>query len=173
MKLHGAITINGRAYAKGSEVRWYTIYPFFLIHMLMFGLSGFLLAYGADTPMSGVAIHGGIAITVYTVFYLAIFGWDEVKWMLINAGLGLMGIYSQIGWLLSLFDKSIDDFPWYRHVVPFMYYVLYTFLLRQLVLDLAGAREDEQKKSRVEAVYILVSFAVYLAIYLAGRRGAH
>jgi hypothetical protein len=30
-------------------------------------------------------MHGGIAIVVYLVFYLVIFGLDEVKWMLINA----------------------------------------------------------------------------------------
>jgi hypothetical protein len=117
-------------------------------------------------------MHGGIAIVVYTVFYLAIFGWDEVKWMFINAALGLMGIYSQIGWILSLSGKSIDDFPWYRHVIPFLYYVLYTFLLRHLLLDLSGAREDTQKKSRVEIVYVAVSFAIYLLFYLRMKQSS-
>ena len=69
---------------------WF-IYLFFGIHMLMFGLSGFLMAYSSDGPGLGmVYMHGGIAILVYMVFYLTIFGRDEVQWMLINAGLAVV-----------------------------------------------------------------------------------
>ena len=114
--------------------------------------------------------HGGFAIAIYTVFYLAIFGLDEVKWMFINAGLGLLGIYSQIGWLLSLFGRNIDDYPIYVHVVPFLYYVLYTFLLRHAILDITQSREDEQKKTMVEYVYIVVSVAIYVLSYYLWRR---
>ena len=60
-------------------------------------------------------MHGGIAIVVYTVFYLAIFGLDEVKWMFINGGLGVLGIYSQIGWILGLFGRKISDYPVHVH----------------------------------------------------------
>lgn len=171
MKLHGDITINGKPYRKGSEVPWYTIYPFFLLHMLMFGGSGFLLAYsGSPTaPTSALYAHGGIAITVYTVFYLVIFGWDEVRWMFINAVIGVYGLWCEIGWFMELFGKSLSDFPWQRHVIPFAYYVLYTFLLRQLVLDLFRAREDPTRRRFVEAVYIVVSLLVYTGIYLARR----
>jgi len=170
VKLHGEISINGQRYAKGKDVPWYMIYPFFLLHMLVFGLSGFFLAYGArDAPTPFVFMHGGIAILVYTVFYLAIFGWDEVKWMLGNALLGLYGIWCEIGWFLGLFGKSLSDFPWYRHVIPFLYYVLYTFLLRQLVLDLFGARQDDAKRRRVETAYIVVSLLVYTLVYLRAR----
>jgi hypothetical protein len=77
-------------------VSWLTVYPFFLIHMLAFGLSGFLLAYSGEAPVPFLYLHGGIAILVYTIFYVTIFGVDEVKWMFINAGLGLLGIVSQI-----------------------------------------------------------------------------
>jgi hypothetical protein len=170
MKLHAPITVNGREYAKGSNVPWFVIYPFFGLHMLVFGLSGFFLAYGAkDAPIAFVFGHGGIAILVYTIFYLAIFGWDEVKWMFLNALLGLYGIWSEIGWLLGLFGKSMADFPWYRHLIPFLYYILYTFLLRQLVLDLFGAREDEAKRRRVEIAYVVLSLLFYTLVYLARR----
>src|SRR3546814_4428460 len=47
------------------------IYPFFLFHMLMFGISGFVLAYGADGDVAFLYMHGGIAIVVYLVFYFA------------------------------------------------------------------------------------------------------
>ncbi|OGR42684.1 MAG: hypothetical protein A2X35_01665 [Elusimicrobia bacterium GWA2_61_42] len=59
-----------------------------MLHMFMFGGSGFLMAYGSSPPEpSFLYMHGGIAILVYTVFYLVIFGLDDVKWMFINAGL--------------------------------------------------------------------------------------
>jgi hypothetical protein len=167
MKLHSDLTINGKLHPKGSDVPWYTIYPFFLLHMLMFGGSGFLMAYAADdVPTGFLYLHGGIAIAVYIVFYLALFGRDEVKWMFINAGLGLLGIRAEIGWMLGWFGKGVDDFPWTVHVIPFAYYVLYTFLLRQMVLDLTRSREDPVRKRRVEVLYVVVSLVIYGTLWL-------
>ena len=163
MKLQGEITINGRKYAKGADVPWFMIYPFFMVHMLMFGGSGFLMAYSDQgAPLKFLYLHGGFAITVYTVFYLALFGLDEVKWMFINAGLGVLGIYGQMGWLLSKFGKRIGDYPFYVHVIPFLYFVLYTFLLRHALMDLTQSREDPVKRQRFENAYIALSVAVYL-----------
>ena len=173
MKLSGDITINHQLYAKGTEIPWYKVYPFFLVHMLVFGGSGFLMAYSKNhPPVLFLYAHGGIAITVYTIFYLAIFGRDEVKWMFINAGLGLLGIYSQIGWLLSFFGKTAGDYPVYVHVIPFLYFVLYTFLLRHAVMDLTRSREEPGKKRRTGYGYIGLSVAVYLiSYYFETRRG--
>ncbi len=152
-----------------SGGHWF-IYLFFGIHMLMFGLSGFFMAYSADGPdLSFVYMHGGIAIVVYMVFYLTIFGRDEVKWMLINAGLGILGIYSQIGWILAKFDKNIDDYSWNVHIVPFLYYILYTFLLRQFLLDLTRSRDDPGRKQLVDALYVVASLLVYGAFLMRGR----
>jgi hypothetical protein len=171
MKLRGDISINGKRYAKGSEVPKAAIYPFFMLHMLVFGLSGFFMAYVAkDVPTPFLFLHGGIAILVYTVFYLVIFGWDEVRWMFINAAVGVYGLWCEIGWLLGLFGKQISDYPWYRHVIPFLYYVLYTFLLRHLLLDLFGAREDPEKQRRIEGAYVVASVLVYTLVYLFHRR---
>jgi len=128
----------------------------------MFGGSGFLIAYSdRAAPVLFLYAHGGFAILIYTVFYLAIFGRDEIKWMFINAGLGFLGIYSQIDWLLSLFGKAADNYPVYVHVIPFLYFVLYTFLIRHAVLDLMDAREDGAKKKVVEYGYVAVSTALY------------
>lgn len=166
MKLEGDISINHGKYAKGTNISWYIIYPFFLVHMLMFGLSGFIMAYANDgPPLLFLYAHGGIAIFVYTVFYLTIFGRDEVKWMFINAGLGVLGIYTQIGWLLSLFGKEVSDYPAYRHVTPFLYFILYTFLIRNAVLDLMKARDNETRRKRVEYVYVAVTTAIYVVSY--------
>jgi hypothetical protein len=165
MKMHGSMTMNGRAYTRGDEIAGATEYPFFLIHMLAFGLAGFAMAY-SGVPIGIVYMHGGVAIAVYIVFYLTIFGLDEVKWMFINAGLGIFGIVSQINWLLSLFGKHVADYSPYVHVIPVIYFVLYTFLLRHAVIDALGVREDESKRSRVEWGYVGVTLAFYLIAHL-------
>jgi hypothetical protein len=166
MKLHGAITINNQKYSKGTDLPWFKIYPFFMFHMLMFGGSGFLIAYASGhPPLLFLYLHGGIAITVYTLFYLAIFGLDEVKWMFINSFLGLLGIYSQIGWILALFGRRIDDYPVSVHVIPFLYFILYTFLIRHALLEITGARENDRRKRQVEYAYIGVSMGGYLTSY--------
>ena len=169
MKLHSSLSINGKPYPAGSNVSGWMIYPFFLFHMAMFGGSGFLIAYGGTgAPDFFLFLHGGFAISIYIVFYLAIFGRDEVKWMFINAGLGFLGILAEIRWLLGLFGKQIGDYPWTVHVVPFLYYVLYTFLLRQMLLDVTGARDKPARREMVDRLYVVVSLAVYLTLLVTG-----
>jgi len=125
------------------------------------------MAYAADdVPSFFLYLHGGIAICVYLVFYLLIFGVDEIKWMVINAGLGLFGIISQIDWILDLFDKSYEQFLTSRHIIPFLYFVLYTFLLRQAVLDVSGARENEQRRRLVDYAYVGISLVTYNAVLI-------
>jgi len=166
MKIHGELSVGKKKYRKGDDLPAKFVYPFFLLHMGLFGLSGFLMAYASNGPGLGfLYAHGGLAILVYLLFYLTIFGLDEVRWMFINAALGLFGIYAQIGWILSWFGKSADHYAASRHAVPFLYYVLYTFLLYQMVLDLAHARDDPVRRRRVETVYVLTSLAVYGLIF--------
>jgi hypothetical protein len=168
VELHSDITVGERVYRKGEPVPARFIYPFFLIHMLAFGASGFFMAYGRGTSLAFVYMHGGLAIFVYLVFYLAIFGREEVKWMFINAALGVLGITGEMNWLLSFFGKSMSSYPWYVHVAPFMYYVLYTFLLRQALLHWTGAHEDEVKAKVVNRGYVFGSLFVYGALHLIG-----
>ncbi len=166
MRIHGSLTIGNKHYKKGDFIPWHKAYPFFMLHMLVFGGSGFLMAYGERRPDTlFLYMHGGFAILIYTIFYFTMFGRDEVKWMFINALLGLAGIYTQIGWILSLFDKDISDFPIHIHVIPFLYFVLYTFLLRQAVIDLTHARDDEKKTRRANWGYIAFSLLAYTASY--------
>ena len=167
MKARADLTINGKLYRKGQSFPWYFVYPFFLVHMLVFGLSGFFMAYSSDGPGLGfLYLHGGFAILVYTIFYLVIFGPDQVRWMFINAALGLFGIYAQIDLILGRFGKQAEDFPLSVHVIPFLYYVLYTFLLYQMILEVSGARKDPGRKKVVEAFYVVGSVLVYGMIYL-------
>ena len=171
MKLNGEITINGQVYPKGSELPWTRIYPFFLLHMLVFGTSGFIMAYSSRHPDElFLYMHGGIAILVYVIFYLLMFGADEVKWMFINAALGVAGIHSQVAWILGRFDKHIDDVPWHVHVIPFIYYTLYVFLIRHAFLDFFDARENPARRAVIEKVYVAVSIAICVLFYLLPAR---
>lgn len=170
MELQGNITINGRKYRKGDTIPWYSVYPFFLLHMGMFGASGFFMAYATNgAPLAFLYLHGGFACLVYVLFYVTIFGVDRVRWMFINAALGLFGIYAQIDLILSLFGKRAGDFSAAVHFIPFFYYVLYTFLLHQMVLDFFKARSDEGRRRRIDAMYIVISLVVYGAIWLSQR----
>ena len=138
------------------------VYVFFMVHMLAFGLSGFFMAYSDEGPDIGfLYMHGGFAIFVYLIFYLAIFGLDKVRWMFINAGLGLFGIYAQIDWILSTFGKTASDFPVKVHIIPFLYYVLYTFLLYQFVLHITRSQDDPARRRKVEIAYVVISLLVY------------
>lgn len=168
MKLHGSIKINNKQYEAGDEVPWHAVYPFFMLHMLAFGGSGFVMAYA--TPNASALflyLHGGFAVLIYTLFYFTIFGRDEVKWMFINAFLGFLGIYTQMGWILALFDKNISSYPLHIHVIPFLYFVLYTFLLRQAVIDLTHSREDEARLKRVDYGFSGILAGSYILSYLA------
>lgn len=143
---------------------WF-IYPFFGVHMLAFGLSGFFLAYASSQPdVMFLYMHGGLAIFVYLTFYVTIFGRDEVRWMFTNATLGILGIYAQIGWILGRFGKSASDYSWKVHVIPVLYYVLYTFLLRQFLLDLTNSRENPTRREWVNRGYVTISLLVYVGL---------
>ena len=169
MKLHGDITINNRLYKKGTKVPWKFIYPFFIVHMAAFGFSGFFLAYGSIDDILFLYMHGGLAIFIYTIFYFTIFGIDEVRWMLINAALGLFGIYSEIDLVLSVFNRQAADYSWYIHAIPFLYYVLYTFLIRQAFIDISGARNNPHRRRIVDSFYVGFFIAVYSFIFFSQR----
>jgi hypothetical protein len=172
LRLHGSITFNGRDYVAGDEISPLVVYPFFLLHMAIFGGMGFVLAYAPDSATLAapeyafwVCFAGILGVAIYLLFYLRIFGRDQVEWMLINAALGLIGTVTQLDWILSLFGKGVGDYPTYVHLVPLMYFVMYTFLLRHAVLDLTGAREDQEKRPKVEYAYIGVMLAFYLVTH--------
>jgi hypothetical protein len=143
------------------------VYPFFLVHMGVFGFVGFLLTYSGIAPEVAVG-QGIIAIPIYLVFYLVIFGRDEILWMLLNAGLGIFGIASQLEFILGLFGKHVSDYPTGVHIIPALYWIMYTFLVRHLLLDLFGARVDPLRRSKVHIGYVLGSVAVYGGLHLLG-----
>jgi hypothetical protein len=156
-----------------SDTPWCEVYFIFLVHMLMFGVGGFLFSYHTKDfrvidlfCLSSLFL---IMIVIYIRFYLEFFGREEFKWLFINFGLGLLGAITQIEWLLSLFGLKIGDYPVYAHVIPFLFFVLYASVLRQAVLDIFDARENAVRKNRVENIYIAMSVAIYVISYFLER----
>lgn len=168
MRLHDYLTINGKTYRKGKLVPWFKIYPFFLVHILIFGLPVFGGAYLPKTFVieSVIFYHllGGFAALVYVQFYQAMFGRDAVKWMFIEGALSSFGIYAVVGASLTLIGRDIHDYPLYRHVLPFIFYVLYAFLLRQAFLDITKSREDKARRRIAELFYVGISLVAYMAL---------
>ncbi len=137
------------------------IYLFFLVHMFGFGSSGFFLAYDTNTIYLMALMHGGIAIFVYIIFYIAIFGLDAIKWMVINAIIGISQTYYIIDSIGGVFinNWSFDNYPFYRHIIPAIYIVLYTFLVRRFILHFLG--EDNLSNT----IFLLLNGLVYLSIW--------
>jgi hypothetical protein len=52
------------------------------------------------------------------------------------------------------------------HVTPFLYYILYTFLLRQMLLDLTRSRDNPARKRLVEMLYVVGSLVIYGTLWL-------
>jgi len=121
--------------------------------------------FSDDTPLGFLYLHGGIAIFVYAMFYISIFGVDQVKWLIINSLTGILGIYAEVDLMLSYLGKDILSFPIQIHVIPFTYYVMYTFLIRQAILDFSGANEKPEIRERVETLFVVFSLAVYACLY--------
>lgn len=145
-----------------DKAPWMFIYGFFLFHMAMFGSLGFLFAYSDDAVFLINLAFSGFAIVVYSIFYVAIFGIDEIKWLIINSIIGTLGIYSQLGWILEKTGKSPHDFPNHYHIIPGIYFVLYTFLLRRALLHILRAKEGTKKRVLVEIGYVVFTVIYFL-----------
>ena len=108
MRLHGPITINGKEYKAGEEAPMGVLYGFFLVHMGIFGLSGFFMAYGTDDiDLSFLYMHGGIAIVVsalvgYLVAHVSteqtLFARAGITLMALIVGMAIVGF---VDWFLS------------------------------------------------------------------------
>ena len=147
-----------------SGFEWLFIYGFFLVHMGVFGTVGFVMAYSGGFTLFDNVLFSGFAIFVYIIFYLVIFGLDEIFWLFVNSALGILGIVTQISWMLQWFGVRFESFPMSAHVIPTIYFILYTFLMRRAVLQLFGAHPGTRRKFFVDIAYIGVSLFVYLPV---------
>ena len=171
------IVVQTAESGKGKKVLIF-IYLFFIAHMGVFGTATFFLTYG-EQNIEFATMFGGFAVFVYAIFYLVIFGFDELKWLFINSLLGVLGIY---GWLEELahyflpnavggeafvntiYTKytSFSQFPIAWHLLPGTFFIMYEFLLRNFLIDLFGARKKTERKRSVGILFILISIIQFL-----------
>ena len=165
MILHGNLTINGKKYRKGDYVSAWSVYPFFLLHMLFMGFFVFHDAYFRG-PTEEISYFGDVFIIgIYLFFYIPIFGIDEVKWLIKNSLVGMFGVYAEVDILLSYFNKNISEFPFYVHIFPFLFYSLYTFLFRQIFIDITYSRGNKKRTEIVSYIYLFLSLAIYSFLF--------
>jgi len=153
------------------------LYVFFLAHMMVFGTLTFYMTYHQQAGDAYTV--GTIAILVYVPFYLILFGPDEILWLVIGSVLGLLMIY---GWLETLaqpfipapgtvddvFITDFHEFPVGRHILPGAFLVMYEFTLRNLLIDLLGARHNQRRSRYVGWVFVVISVCQILLAWLAG-----
>ena len=170
MKLIKPMQVNGIYWPKGTEVLWSDVYGIFVIHIFVNGIGIFVMAYN-DEPGAVIPLYlfGLFTIPMYLHYYVKIFGFDEIKWMMINGALGGLSVYCQLDLFLSLFGLSVYNYPLFVNVLPASYFVIYTFLLRQAVLDLTEARDDKVKRRRVEFMFVIISVLVSAVSFWLSR----
>ena len=152
------------------------IYLFFLAHMAVFGTLTFYLTY--HEQVGDAYTFGTIAVITYVPFFLMLFGSDDMLWLVITSVFGLLMIY---GWLETLAlpfipdpatarDLTITDFekfPASRHVLPGTFLVMYEFMLRNVLIDVLGARHNLRRNRIVAWLFIAISSAqILLARYV-------
>ena len=153
------------------------LYLFFLLHTAAFGTATFYVTY--HLQRADAYVFGAIAILVYVPFYLILFGADEVLWLVITSVLGLTMVYSWLETLALPFipepgtgsDRIITEFgkfPASRHILPGTFLVMYQFMLRNLLIDMLGARHNQARDRYVGWLFIAVSAA---QILLGGHKG--
>jgi len=110
----------------------------FLFQLGGFGISGFWLAYKYTHIHFSLAImHGFIAIFVYIILYINIFGIgvDAAKWIMINTIFGIAQTYKIINFIgdFLIDDFVFENYLFYRHIIPGIYVILCMFLIRQII----------------------------------------
>jgi hypothetical protein len=144
------------------------VYLFFLAHMAAFGTLTFYLAYHDQSPR--VYTVGALLIITYVPFYLMMFGADEILWLSINAVLAVLMIDSWLEWLAvpllpapgtaaKWMITEFDRFPVSAHIFPGTILVMYQFLLRNLLIDVLGARFNPRRSLFVNALFVVMTVA--------------
>lgn len=168
LRLRYDIQYGKAFYPAGTRLSPLIVYPTIFLQICLFGAFCFGFAYAGKWPnMGGLVIIGGFGIMFFALFYIALFGLAEIGWMFLNGAIGVLGILSQIDVVLSWFGKSAADFGFDAHLFPVIYWIMASFVLWQLVLDITRSSEDPVRRWWANLAFSLSSLAVYAALWLA------
>ena len=167
MKLKTDIGIGHKTYRKGSHLPWFRVYGLFLFTIAAIFWVVFDIIYlQRDSDLGFVLFFGLFIPALYLLAYRSIFGITEVRWLIINSAIGIIGIITELDWVLSyLYDKNLSDFPIYYHIIPCAHYILLTFVLRQAVIDTFNSRDNKARRKYVNLGFVLVTLTVYITFY--------
>ena len=98
MKLAKDFQFNDGYFPAGTDVPWYYVYPFFLVHMLIFCGTGFLSVYAAKEPNPWF-IYGFNGFAIFVSI-------RQTYWGLSTA---LSGHPLSVFYLLYIFDSTRDS----------------------------------------------------------------
>lgn len=137
------------------------LYFIFLYSVGGFGCMAVISAYFDDGhgDVSTIVVWGPLILFVFS--YEAIFGFDKLVWIFVNGFLGIVGVVKELDILLYYFGKDFHSFSAIVHVAPIIYYVFFTFLIRQAAIDFCNARNKFERERLVNIVYVLVSLLFY------------
>lgn len=110
-----------------------------------------------------------IGIAICTSVYYIFFKFDNLKWLFKNTLIGIIGIWFELGLILTLMGKDIYDYPFYCHIIPIWFYAIYISVIRINRIDRANARRDKKQKVKIENKITrrtLVVHAIFFVISL-------
>lgn len=148
-----------KSFIKGNDP-WF-IYIFLVLHGAVFTSVSFYLIYWADKsedPYFGY-IWGGIGAIVYSIIYFGLFAKEKLLWAFINGTIAFFQILS-IRKSNSFFEE-LESLPWYTHIVPIIYFVLYTFLLRHICLKISSAISPKFGIKIGNTGFVLINIGVW------------
>lgn len=152
-----------------KKIPWFPkafIYPFFLVHMAAFWYSWFSISYSEPGRLFLFGfIHWWFAIFVYMIFYLAIFWLDKIKDMLIWALIGIMWTIARLEKIIPYRWHEIWDYYRAAHIIPGLYFVMYTFLIKQALIDIISIFHKKHAKKIAEIIYIWIGISVLGVIF--------
>ena len=169
MKLKTDISIGSNTYSKGSYLHWSKVYGFFTVIIALHFWLVFDITYIQQDIVLGFTLCFGIFLPVlYLLAYRSIFGLAEIRWLIVNSIIGIIGVLAELDWVLSYFyDKSLSDFNVFFHIIPCVHYIMFTFVLRQAVIDSFHARYNLKRREYVNLGFTLISTILYVALYFA------
>ncbi|EKE29455.1 MAG: hypothetical protein ACD_2C00172G0003 [uncultured bacterium (gcode 4)] len=142
-------------------------YPILVPHVLIFGFTWFMLFYSHQRPAMGFLIWLITTIS-YLIVYVQLFGKEQIRDMLIG---GLIWVIQVYGWLEILAAKAIDwtkefktfdSMPMYYHLIPATYFIMWTFLVKNVIIDLIWARNNPEKMNLTYKLFYAISLLIFI-----------